>query len=103
MRIDKSSLFRTAHAIYKRAETSSFAEALKYAWKALKLKARMAMEVVEFQYKKLNGEIRKASGTLKNIAEFIKGNSGNKTREDLMCYFDVEKKGFRSFIIINLI
>lgn len=103
MRIDKSSLFRTAHAIYKRAETDSFAEALKFAWKALKLKARMSLEVVEFRYKKLNGEIRKASGTLKNITQYFKGNSANKSREDLMCYFDVEKKGFRSFIIINLI
>ncbi|MBQ7361511.1 MAG: DUF2693 domain-containing protein [Bacteroidaceae bacterium] len=63
----------------------------------------MSLEVVEFRYKKLNGEIRKASGTLKNITQYFKGNSANKSREDLMCYFDVEKKGFRSFIIINLI
>ena len=103
MKIDKSSLFRTAHAIYKRAETSTFAEALKCAWKALKLKVRMAKEVVEFQYKKINGEIRKATGTLKNIGEYIKGDGGSKAREDVMCYFDVEKKGFRSFVIINLI
>lgn len=102
MKIDKSRLFKIAFAIYRKAETATFSEALKSAWKAIKLQVQMAEGVVKFQYKKINGEIRNAVGTLKNIANYLKGSS-KRSSDDVMCYFDIEKKAFRSFVIVKLI
>ena len=102
MKIDKSRLFRIAYAIYRKAETNTFGEALKSAWKAIKLQAEMTKGVVSFQYKKINGEVRNAVGTLKNITQHLRGGKKNSA-EDVMCYFDIEKKAFRSFVIVKLI
>ena len=51
--------------------------------------------VVNFIYKKKDGSIRKAIGTLKDMN--IKSN-----KSDTISYFDIEKKGFRSFKLDNL-
>lgn len=51
--------------------------------------------VVNFVYKKKDGSIRKAIGTLKDIEVKFK-------RPDIIPYFDLEKKGFRSFKLDNL-
>lgn len=67
------------------------------------LKSRMQYEVVSFKFKKVDGTIREARGTL--ISEMlppIKGN-GRPIGFDLQLYFDVEKKSFRSFKKSNLV
>jgi len=62
--------------------------------------------VVEFKYKKRNGEIRSAKGTL-NID--VMGNenaptgSGYKTSDDIIRYYDLNSEGWRSFVVENLI
>lgn len=62
--------------------------------------------VVEFEYKKRNGEIRTAKGTL-NID--VMGNenaptgSGYNRSDDIIRYYDLNSEGWRSFIIENLI
>lgn len=99
MKIDKSALFKIANAIYHSHKAATISDALKMAWKAAKLQVNLAAGEVKFQYRKLNGEVRSAVGTLKNMVNentlAFKGTA--------MFYFDVEKRGFRSFTIANLI
>ena len=78
-------------------------ELMKQAWKVLKLKEALKKGVVRFYYQKLNGEIRTASGTLKEgLISEIKGTE-RKKNESLITYYDNEKQAFRSCKIANLI
>lgn len=99
MKVDKSSIFKTANAIRRSQNGLSIAEALKMAWKAAKLQTELAVGEVRFSYRKVNGEIREAVGTLKNmVTDTFSAFNGTA-----MFYFDIEKKGFRSFVIANLV
>lgn len=99
MKIDKSNVFRVANAIYHDHKARTLSEALKMAWKAAKLQSQLALGEVRFQYQKLNGETRKAVGTLRNMVN----ETTNAFNGTAMFYFDIEKKSFRSFAIANLI
>lgn len=99
MKVDKSSIFKVANAIYHNRKANTLGEALKMAWKATKLQAQLAAGEVKFRYRKMNGEIREAVGTLKNmVTETASAFNGTA-----MFYFDIEKKGFRSFAVANLV
>lgn len=99
MKVDKSALFKVANAIYSGKKAITFGEALKMAWKAAKLQIALAAGEVKFRYRKCNGEIREALGTLKNmVVDKLTAFNGAA-----MYYFDIEKKGFRSFSVDNLI
>lgn len=96
----KSLVFKTAWQIASNFTT--FAEALKHAWQTIKLKYAMMNGVVEFSYRKVDGSIRTAVGTLQvpHVNYEFKGKaSTNKT----LAYFDLEQGAFRSFKIENLI
>ncbi len=95
----KSILFYRAHQIAKQTKVS-FSIALKKAWAVLKLANKMKNEVVEFAFKKVDGSIRLAKGTL-NIAYESKSNRPFNT--GTQTYFDIEADGFRCFKIENLI
>jgi len=62
--------------------------------------------VVEFKYKKKNGEIRSAKGTL-NIEVMGEDNApkgtGYEITDDNIRYYDLNSEGWRSFIPENLI
>lgn len=59
--------------------------------------------VVRFSFRKNDGSIRKAVGTLmKSMTPKIQG-GGRPTPEHLQLYFDVEKQSWRSFNKNNLI
>lgn len=68
------------------------------------LRERMMNEdEVRFCYKKNNGVVRVAVGTLKKtITPELKG-TGRPLKDDLQLYYDVEKQAFRCFKKINLI
>lgn len=72
----------------------------------LKFKNALHKRVVEFQYKKKNGELRTAHGTLSE--EFIgednmpKG-TGIDVSDNVIRYYDIDSKGWRSFLIENFI
>lgn len=101
--INKSSLMSLAHVMLAKSEFATFAEALKQAWKVMKLKAKMANGVVEFSYRKVSdGSIRHAVGTFNDMSNYIKG-TGSSRNIDNICYIDIEKGGFRSFCACNLI
>lgn len=61
------------------------------------LKQAMLNKEVRFCFRKNDGNIRHAIGTLKeDLLPMIKGN-GKPTPIHLQLYFDMEKKSFRSF------
>ena len=96
----KSLVFKTAWQIASNFGT--FAEALKHAWELIKLKFAMMKGVVEFSYRKVDGSIRTAVGTLRSPHanyEYKGKPSTNKT----LAYYDLEQGGFRCFKIENLI
>lgn len=91
----------------RKATCGNFSDALRQAWKVMKVKSQMLLGKAEFTYRKVNGEIRKAVGTLRNINYSPKATAVGKPRApkpaDLICYFDVEANGFRSFTAASLL
>lgn len=69
--------------------------AMKKAWGIYRLKKAMHQGTVEFAFKKVDGTIRYAKGTLKDIDQHIKGTGKQKTNS--VPFYDVEKQAFRSF------
>lgn len=95
----KSKLFRMAHSI--KSQFDNFALALAHAWRVIKLQSLMMVRNVKFQYRKVDGSIRDAVGTL--TVKYESKGTGNPSPNDSMMYFDCEANGFRSFKIANLI
>lgn len=80
----------------------SMSEALKCAWANLKLKVALKSKVVEFYFKKTDGTLRQAFGTLlENRVPETKGTK--KTADNCQVYFDTEKEEWRCFKKCNLI
>lgn len=65
--------------------------------------AEMRIRIVEFRFRKIDGTIRLAKGTLKaDMIPQIKG-GGKPLPDTLQLYYDTEKESFRSFRKENLI
>lgn len=95
--MNKSQLFKLAHAI--RNQFESFGAALRQSWKVLRIKLQMAKREVKFQYRKVDGSIRNAIGTL----EYEVKGTGKPSPVDSFLYFDTEACGVRSCKIVNII
>lgn len=57
---------------------------------------------VRFTFKKVNGELREARGTLKDVEHLVKGTATESQRRagnDCIRYYDLDSQGFRSFRI----
>lgn len=80
------------------------AEAMKQAWMVIKLWVKLHIyEYVEFTYKKMDGTIRQAAGTLRSdIIPAVK-NLMRKKRQGIQVYFDHGKGEWRSFDVRNLL
>lgn len=94
----KSLLFKIAHNV--KSKFNSFSEALKYAWKVIKLRMKMKKGVVSFRFKKVDGSIREAVGTIPAAPQ---GDSTRKPNIKVFTYFDVEKNDYRCSRIDALI
>lgn len=104
MKVNKSKLFKIAHAIIKKGEASNFSDALKAAWKAIRVYSGMLVGKVSFTFKKVNGEIRHAIGTLFNLNYVRKTTGeGESKNADVISFWDCEKEAFRSFKAATLI
>lgn len=80
----------------------TMSEALKCAWVNIKLRALLGKKVVEFYFKKTDGTLRQAFGTLmSNRVPETKGE--RKSADSCQVYFDTEKEAWRSFKKCNLI
>ena len=77
-------------------------EALKCAWANIKLRALLGKKVVEFYFKKTDGTLRQAFGTL--MSDRVPETKGvKKTADSCQVYFDCEKEEWRCFKKCNLI
>ena len=75
------------------------------AWQLYRLAKAMREGLVAFFYRKADGTIRKAVGTLKNLpaGATLGGKKVTKPSYKTMAYFDTEKNSFRCFKVENLI
>lgn len=80
----------------------SMSEALKCAWTNIKLRALLHKKVVEFYFKKTDGTLRQAFGTLMS-GRIPETKGTKKTADDCQVYFDTEKNEYRCFKKCNLI
>lgn len=80
----------------------TMSEAMKVAWTNIKLRALLGKKVVEFYFKKTDGTLRQAFGTL--MSDRVPETKGTKrTAENCQVYFDTEKEEWRCFKKCNLI
>lgn len=80
----------------------SMSEALKVAWTNIKLRALLQKKVVEFYFKKTDGTLRQAFGTLMS-GRIPETKGTKKTADNCQVYFDCEKEEWRCFKKCNLI
>ena len=93
----KSRLFNIAWSVADKFAT--FSEALTYAWKVIKLQWSLLCGTVSFSYRKVDGSIRKAAGTLDVKYDF----KGGKPNKSMFSYWDVEANAWRGCLVQNLI
>lgn len=98
---NKSSIMSNAWAMV-RTLGYSFSEALKTAWANAKFTIKAKAQIVHFVFKKIDGSIREAFGTLK---ESLLPPTTHDRRDNpsIQIYFDTEKNEWRCFKRHNLI
>jgi len=83
------------------AETGkNWTDCLRKAWQLYRINKEMHQGEVTFYFEKKDGEIRKATGTLKIDYEF---KTQNQPNPKVFTYFDIEAGAFRCFKIENFI
>lgn len=100
-RKDLSKLMLRAWEMF-RTTGKAFAVCLAKAWALWRLTRQMRAGVVRFAYEKADGSLRKACGTLHDVAATVKG-TGRPDDGQTVKYYDVEAGGWRSFRVENLI
>ena len=76
----------------------SLADAMRQAWRIFKLKTAMRKRIVKFQFRKLDGTIRDAIGTLTDDAlSTLVGSQYYNPSPKVVAYYDCEKGAWRSF------
>lgn len=81
----------------------TMSEALKCAWANMKLKVAMKQRIVKFYFKKVDGSVREAYGTLKeNLIPATSGDS-RKKNDTVQVYFDTERQEYRCYKKANLL
>lgn len=98
----RSMALTLAHAMQKRNPTLSFSEVQTQGWKVLRLTEKMREKQAKFTFRKVNGELREAIGTVDYALERTIVKRG-KQKIPTIRYFDLTKnsdgqpKGWRSF------
>lgn len=101
-KINKSSLFKLAWQFVKQTGLS-FSLCLKKAWANTKLNKALKIGIVRFYFKKVDGSIREAWGTLQSDLLPETNDKNRKQNNTVQVYYDTEKKAFRCFKKFNLI
>lgn len=103
-RKDMHFVMKTAWTFVKK-NNMDLSSALRLAWKNYHLKKKLSSSFsVEFEFKKKDGSVRHANGTM--MKEIVDGKilgTGRKIPEDNMLFYDNDEQGFRSLKMINLI
>lgn len=98
---DLKTIMRRAWHLF-RSTGKTFAVCLSKAWALWRLTRQMRAGVVRFAYEKADGSLRKACGTLHNVASTVKG-VGRPDDGQTVKYYDVEAAGWRSFRVENFV
>lgn len=89
---------------FYRTTRQAFGKCLKLAWRNFNLVRRMHTEVVRFYFRKVDGTLREAWGTLRtDIVPPVEGNDTRKKNDTIQTYYDTERQEWRSFKRLNLI
>ena len=99
---DLSALMKLAHQ-FIRTTGKSMSEALKIAWANFKLRRSMSNGIVRFYFRKVDGTIREAWGTLSEKIIPASTNSDRKKNDTVQTYFDAERQEWRCFKKLNLV
>ena len=102
VKVNLSNLMKMVWANIKAKTAKNLSEALKMAWAAMKAKGLMMNHKVRIAYRKVDGTIREAVATLKFDTPYER-KSTNEPNYKNVCYYDLEKMGFRSFCSSNFI
>ncbi len=95
---DRAEVMRLAWAIRRKTPGLDFGAAEEAAWKVLRLHTALQYGSVRFSFRKENGEVREAVGTLRADLFVQPPKPVERTeRLTLMRYYDVEKNAIRSF------
>ncbi|MCD7898883.1 MAG: SH3 beta-barrel fold-containing protein [Bacteroides sp.] len=80
-------------------------EGLRTAWKNIKLKTNMKKGIAGFSYRKVDGSVKVAFGTLdKSLTpDWRPGSRKRKINNAVQIYYDVETASWRSFRKTNLL
>ena len=100
-----------AHIIYQ-SGTGSWSEALQRAWSMHYIRWYMQHGVLQFSYRKRNGELRQARGTLCNkIIPISKHSTGKRQalidagleqpNYSSIAYYDLDKEAWRAFSVAD--
>lgn len=97
-------IMQTAWTLVKK-NGFTLSEVLRCAWANFRLYQSIKARIVRFTFRKVDGTIREAVGTLlDNVVPTPKGSAqSKKTSDEVQVYFDTEKSEYRSFKIANLI
>lgn len=96
-------VFKYANQLYKTTGLM-WSECLRKAWAIYRLAKQMRGGVARFIYKKKDGSIRVAYGTLTNLpAGITSGVKRTKPSYKTFSYFDTERNAFRCFCVENFI
>lgn len=81
----------------------SLSEALRTAWRNVKLRAAIAVRIVKFYFQKVDGTTREAYGTL--AERLLPPTQGveRRSNDTVQTYYDTEVKGYRCFKKANLL
>lgn len=82
----------------------SKSEALVVAWANMKLKTEMEQHIVKFYFRKLDGGVREAYGTLnKKWMPVVAGTDKRAKNDTVQTYYDTERGAFRCYKKANLV
>ena len=81
----------------------TMSEAMRVAWANMKLKAAMKNRIVKFYFKKVDGSIREAYGTLKESLMPATSSDNRKKNDTIQVYYDTERQEYRCFKKANLV
>ncbi|MCI9608518.1 MAG: DUF2693 domain-containing protein [Muribaculaceae bacterium] len=88
---------------FVRKNGMSMSDAMKCAWANIKLRVQLSDRIVEFYFKKVDGSLRQAFGTLMSDRVPATQSTGRKPNDGVQVYFDTEKEEWRCFKKCNLV
>lgn len=97
-------VMKYAHQLYVNG-AGEWSECVTKAWGLYKLAKRMREGVVNFLYRKTNGQFRYAVGTLHNMpaGATLNGRKVTKPSYKTFAYYDMKRSAMRCFRVENLI